>query len=510
MEHKALLMILDGYGHGRDYEFNAVTRSDSPFLKGLGEKYPLSLLKCSGEAVGLPAGQMGNSEVGHMNIGSGRVIFQDLSRISNAIEDGSFFSNPVLLSSMERVKENGGALHLMGLVSDGGVHSQLSHLYALTDMAEREGVENVFIHCFMDGRDTLPTSGKGFIAMLEEHLSKTGTGRIATVSGRYYAMDRDSNYDRIQKAYDAITLLEGERADSAERAMESSYEKGITDEFVVPCVIDGASPLKDGDSVIFFNFRADRARELTRALTEKDFAAFERKVIPDVYFVCMTLYDESLTNVRLAYGPEIPKNTLGEYLSGKGIRQFRIAETEKYAHVTYFFDGGVEEGYPLEEKVLIPSPKVATYDLKPEMSAYEVTDRLIEAMDSGDYGCIVVNYANCDMVGHTGIFEAAVAAVEAVDRCAERVFEASLRDGYTVLIMADHGNAEVMMEDGEPITSHTTNDVIFCVMSDDVESISDGALRDIAPTVLDVMGIEKPSEMSGRSLIKIKNMGGIK
>ncbi len=510
MEQKALLMILDGYGHGKDYEYNAVTRSDSPFLKGLREKYPVSLLKCSGEAVGLPAGQMGNSEVGHMNIGSGRIIFQDLSRISNAIGDGSFFANPVLLTAMERVKENGGALHLMGLVSDGGVHSQLTHLFALIDMAGREGVEKVFVHCFMDGRDTLPTSGKGFIELLEEHMSETGTGRIATVSGRYYAMDRDSNYDRVRKAYDAITLLEGDRAQSACEAMDRSYEKGVTDEFVVPCVIDGAQSLKDGDSVIFFNFRADRARELTRALTEKDFAFFERRVMPEVYFVCMTLYDESLTNVHLAYGPEIPKNTLGEYLSGRGIRQFRIAETEKYAHVTYFFDGGVEEGYPLEEKVLIPSPKVATYDLKPEMSAYEVTDRLIEAMDSGDYGCIVVNYANCDMVGHTGIFDAAVAAVEAVDRCVARVFEASLRDGYTILITADHGNAEVMMENGEPITSHTTNDVFFCVMSDEVESIADGALRDIAPTVLDVMGIDKPAEMSGSSLIKRKNMGGIK
>ncbi|MBO4360125.1 MAG: 2,3-bisphosphoglycerate-independent phosphoglycerate mutase [Eubacteriaceae bacterium] len=510
MDNKALLMILDGYGHGRDYEYNAVTRSDSPFLKGLWEKYPVGLLKCSGEAVGLPAGQMGNSEVGHMNIGSGRVIFQDLSRISNAIADGSFFENPALTEACRRTLDTGGALHLMGLVSDGGVHSSLEHLFALVDLAKRQGVKDVFIHCFMDGRDTLPTSGAGFIQQLEEYLEQKGTGRIASVSGRYYAMDRDSNYDRIQKAYDALTLLEGEHASSAGEAVRNSYEKGVTDEFIVPCVIDGACPIRDGDSVVFFNFRADRARQLTRTLTEKDFTAFGRRVFPDVYFVCMTLYDETLRNVSLAYGPEIPKNTLGEYLSSLGVRQFRIAETEKYAHVTYFFDGGVEEGYPLEEKVLIPSPKVATYDLKPEMSAFEVTDRLIEAMDSGEYGCIVVNYANCDMVGHTGSFEAAKKAVEAVDGCVRRVYEASLRDGYTVMVTADHGNAEVMMENGEPITSHTTNDVFFCVMSDDVASVSDGSLRDIAPTVLDVMGLKVPSEMTGKSLIERKHQGGTK
>lgn len=501
MEKKALLVILDGYGYGRDYEYNAVTRSDSPFLKGLWERYPVSLLKCSGMAVGLPEGQMGNSEVGHMNIGSGRIIFQDLSRITNAIEDGSFFSNPVLSDACSRLEDTGGALHLMGLVSDGGVHSQLTHLFALLEMAKRKGVKKVFIHCFMDGRDTLPTSGEGFIRDLEEKIRTEGIGMIATVSGRYYAMDRDSNYDRIRKAYDALTLMEGVHADSAGEAVRASYDRGVTDEFIVPCVIDGAEPVRDGDSVIFFNFRADRARQLTRALTEKDFSAFERRVFPDVHFVCMTLYDESLTGVSLAYGPEIPQNTLGEYLSKQGLRQFRIAETEKYAHVTYFFDGGVEEGWPLEEKVLIPSPKVATYDLKPEMSAYEVTDRLIEAMDSGDYPCIVVNYANCDMVGHTGSFEAAVKAVEAVDRCVAKVYDAALRDGYTILITADHGNAEVMRDNGEPITSHTTNDVFFCVISDDVKSLSDGALRDIAPTVLDVMGLSVPAEMTGKSLM---------
>ena len=500
---KCILVILDGYGQGEDYEYNAVTRSDTPFIDSLKERFPWGLLKTSGRAVGLPDGQMGNSEVGHMNIGAGRVIYQDLTRISMAIEDGSFFENPALVTAVDRARDTGKALHLMGLVSDGGVHSDQEHLYALVRLARMRGLDRVFVHCFTDGRDTLPTSGEGFISSLEEVLKREGTGKISTVSGRYYAMDRDSNYDRVKKAYDAITLGRGEVFQSAHEAVSSSYASGITDEFIVPCVIEGGEPVRDGDSVIFFNFRADRARELTRALTQKDFGLMEREVFPSVSMVCMTLYDETIEGVELAYGPEIPENTLGEYLSGLGVRQLRIAETEKYAHVTYFFDGGVEESYPGEDKVLIPSPKVATYDLKPEMSAPEVTERLVSELARGVYGSVVVNFANCDMVGHTGVFEAAVSAVEAVDSCLEKVYRAACENGYTMLVTADHGNAEVMMKDGRPITSHTTNDVI-CLAASDASSVSDGALKDIAPTILDVMGIEKPPQMEGKSLITRK------
>lgn len=498
---KAILAILDGYGQGEENEYNAVYCANTPFMDYVQNKYNYNLLKCSSEFVGLPDGQMGNSEVGHLNLGAGRVVYQELTRISKAVKDGDFFENRAFLNAVENVKKHGSAMHIMGLVSDGGVHSSLDHLKALVRLCARNDIDKLYIHCFTDGRDTLPTSGKHYIEEIEKTLAEYKTGKIATVIGRFYAMDRDKRYDRVQKAYNALLLGEGEYSESAEDVMKNSYEKNITDEFIVPHVIEKDGIINDNDSVIFFNFRADRAREITSAITQDAFDGFDRAKRANVCFVCMTQYDVSLQGVDIAYKPEVLANTLGEYLSMLGKKQLRIAETEKYAHVTYFFNGGVEKQYENEDRILINSPKVATYDLQPEMSAYEVTEKLCEKIKTGEYDFILVNYANCDMVGHTGIMPACIKAVETVDECMKKVYTSAKESGYTLMITADHGNAELMYKDGEVITSHTTNDVIFAVCDENVKAVASGSLKDVAPTVLKVMDIEKPAEMTGESLI---------
>ena len=453
--------------------------------------------------VGLPDGQMGNSEVGHTNIGAGRIVYQELTRITKSAQDGDMGKNEALLKAMNNAKENGKALHLMGLLSDGGVHSHNAHLYALLEMAKRMGLEKVFVHCFMDGRDVPPSSGKDYVAELLKKLEEIGVGQVATVMGRYYAMDRDNRWERVEKAYAAMVYGEGEQADCPLCAMQNSYDKEVTDEFVIPTVIRGAEPISEGDSVIFYNFRPDRAREITRTLVDPDFTGFERKkgFFPLTY-VCMTQYDATMPNVDVAYKPESLTNTFGEYISNKGLTQLRIAETEKYAHVTFFFNGGVEKQYPGEDRILVKSPAVATYDLQPEMSAYEVTDKMVEAVKSGKYDALILNYANCDMVGHTGVFEAAVKAVEAVDTCVGRVVEAVKEMGGCVLLTADHGNADRMVDDdGTPFTAHTTNPVPFCVINHPCQLREGGRLADIAPTMLKVLGLPQPDEMTGESII---------
>ena len=447
---------------------------------------------------------MGNSEVGHLNMGAGRIVYQDLTKITKAIREGTFFENPALKGAMENAKKNDSSLHLYGLVSDGGVHSHISHIFALLEMAKREGLKKVFVHCFLDGRDTPPDSGAGFVQQVQDKMNELGVGKIGVVSGRYYAMDRDNRWDRVEKAYAAMVYGEGNKADCPVCAIKNSYNDGVTDEFVVPCVIEGGAQVKPNDSIIFFNFRPDRAREITRTFVDPDFKGFERKngFFP-VNFVCMTQYDATMPNVEVAFKPEVLKNTLGEYVSDKGMTQLRIAETEKYAHVTFFFNGGVEKQYPGEDRILVKSPAVATYDLQPEMSAYEVTDKLVPAIKSGKYDMIILNYANCDMVGHTGVFEAAVKAVEAVDTCVGKVVDAIKEMGGVALITADHGNADKMVaEDGSPFTAHTTNPVPFCVVNYDCELREGGRLADIAPTMLQIMGLEQPEEMDGTSLIK--------
>jgi 2,3-bisphosphoglycerate-independent phosphoglycerate mutase len=467
-------------------------------------------LSASGEAVGLPDGQMGNSEVGHLNLGAGRVVYQDSTRISKAIRDGEFFQNPVLLSAMESVQKAGGNLHLMGLLSDGGVHSRLDHIFAMFDLVKARGITNVFFHAFLDGRDTPPSSAIQYIRQLEAHLAKIGIGRIATVSGRYYAMDRDKRWDRVHKAYEALVLGEGIGKYSAVDAVQQSYDNNRTDEFVIPTVLFDAgtnrplAPIRDNDAVIFCNFRSDRAREITRALTEREFEGFKRPAVPKLSaFVCLTSYDESF-NLPVAFSPARLTNILGEVLSARGIRQLRIAETEKYAHVTFFFNGGEEPPFPLEDRLLVPSPRdVATYDKKPEMSAREITDGLVEHIASGQHGFILVNYANPDMVGHTGIMEAAVKAVEVLDECLDRVIRAAREARMDVLITADHGNIEMMADasTGQPHTAHTTDPVPFIVVEKQVRLRNSGILADVAPTVLDIMGIPVPPEMTGKSLI---------
>jgi 2,3-bisphosphoglycerate-independent phosphoglycerate mutase len=466
------------------------------------EEFPNQLISCSGSSVGLPDGVMGNSEVGHLNIGAGRIVYQDLTRITKAIDDGDFFNNPAFLRAIENCRDNNTALHLMGLTSDGGVHSSRRHYEALLKLARDHNLEKVYFHCFLDGRDTPPQSAADYVKALEAYMKQAGVGRIATVSGRYYAMDRDKRYERVKLAYDALVCGEGKNAQSACLAIEKSYADGLVDEFVLPTVISGVDGrIKDGDSVIFFNFRADRARQLARALTAAAVVGFERKVLPNVTFVAMTEYDESLKNLDVAFSPTEIKNTLGEYLSNTGKRQLRIAETEKYAHVTYFFNGGVEKTYAGEDRVLIPSPKVATYDMQPEMNAAQVTDAVTDKINETAYDFVLVNYANCDMVGHTGNFEAAVKAVEAVDGCVGRLYGEACRLGYTMLITADHGNAEQMMLDGVKFTAHTTNKVMFAVTDKHYTVRPGGSLCDIAPTVLKIMGLEPPAEMSGKSLI---------
>ncbi len=498
------LMILDGFGFRKDSEGNAVRLAGTPNIDALMKEYPNTLIGASGLSVGLPDGQMGNSEVGHLNIGAGRIVYQELTRITKAIEDGDFFENPELIEAMDAVK-SGGSLHLMGLLSDGGVHSHNTHLYALVEMAKKRGVKNIYIHCFMDGRDVPPDSGRDYIAELEKKLREIGAGKIATVSGRYYAMDRDNRWERVKKAYDAIAKAEGNHFDSAEEAMAASYKEGVLDEFVVPCVIGEGNPIANGDSVIFFNFRPDRARQITRALTQADFDGFDREQL-DIRFVCMTQYDKTFSNVQVAYKPQTLKNTLGEYLAKKGLKQFRIAETEKYAHVTFFFNGGVEKPNEGEDRVLIPSPKVATYDLQPEMSAYEVCEKACELIRSHKYDVMILNFANPDMVGHTGVLEAAEKAVKTVDECVGKVVHAIKEVGGQVMITADHGNAELMIDPdtGGAFTAHTTNPVPFILVADDYKDAKlrqDGILADLAPTMLDLLNLEKPDEMTGSSMI---------
>ena len=495
-------MILDGFGIA-PAEGNAIAAANKPNLDKIFAENPHTQIGASGLDVGLPDGQMGNSEVGHTNIGAGRIVYQELTRITKSAQDGDMDKNPALLKAMENAKENGKALHLMGLLSDGGVHSHNTHLYALLEMAKRQGLEKVFVHCFMDGRDVPPSSGKDYVKELMEKLDEIGVGKIATVMGRYYAMDRDNRWERVEKAYAAMVYGEGLEADCPLCAMQNSYDNDVTDEFVVPTVVKGAEPIEAGDSVIFYNFRPDRAREITRTLVDPDFTGFERKkgFFPLTY-VCMTQYDATMPNVEVAYKPESLENTFGEYISKQGMSQLRIAETEKYAHVTFFFNGGVEKQYPGEDRILVKSPAVATYDLQPEMSAYEVTDKMVEAVKSGKYDALILNYANCDMVGHTGVFEAAVKAVEAVDTCVGRVVEAVKEMGGCVLLTADHGNADKMVDtDGEPFTAHTTNPVPFCVINHPCELREGGRLADIAPTMLKVLGLPQPAEMTGESII---------
>ena len=502
MKTPTTLIIMDGFGLGPKYPGNAVENTPKPHLENIFKECPGCRLSASGLDVGLPEGQMGNSEVGHTNIGAGRVVFQDLPHISRDIDSGEFFKNPAYLEAMEHCREWGTALHLMGLLSDGGVHSHITHLFALVKMAKEQGLEKVYVHCFLDGRDVPPSSGKSYVEQLQAKLDELGTGRIATVMGRYYAMDRDKRWDRVQRAYDAIALGEGIFEEDPAAAVQKSYDSGVTDEFMEPVVCAKGAQVRDNDSIIFYNFRPDRAREITRCFVDEDFQDVERKkgFVP-VDFVCTTEYDATMPNVTVAYPRQKLENIFGEYISKLGLTQLRIAETEKYAHVTFFFNGGVETVFPGEDRVLIASPKVATYDLQPEMSAYQVTEEAVKRIESGAYDVIILNFANCDMVGHTGVYEAACRAVTAVDECVGRVVEATSRMGGVSLITADHGNAERMAdEDGEPFTAHTTKLVPFYIVGASVR-LRDGRLADIAPTMLDLMGLEKPKEMDGETLI---------
>ena len=504
MKKPAVLIIMDGYGIAPKSEGNAVTTADKPNLDKIFSENPYTTIGASGMAVGLPDGQMGNSEVGHTNMGAGRIVYQDLTRITKSIQDGDFYENEVLLDAMENVKKNNSALHIMGLLSDGGVHSFNGHLYALLELAKKQNVEKVFMHAFMDGRDVPPTSGKDFIAACLDKMKEIGTGKIATVEGRYYAMDRDTNWDRVEKAYSAMVYGEGNHSCCAVKAIEDSYADGVTDEFVVPVIIDGAEPIKAGDSIIFINFRPDRAREITRTFVDPDFKGFERRngMFP-VKFVCMTEYDATMPNVEIAFKSQELNNTFGEYLASLGKTQLRIAETEKYAHVTFFFNGGIEEPYEGEDRVLVASPKVATYDLQPEMSAPEVCEKVVDRIKSGKYDAVILNFANCDMVGHTGVFDAAVKAVETVDECVGKVVAAVKEMNGITIITADHGNADKMIsEDGSPFTAHTTNLVPLCVVGYDCKLRQEGGkLSDIVPTMLEMMNIPQPKEMTGVSLI---------
>ena len=499
-----MLMILDGFGKAPAGAGNAISLAKKPNLDHLFDTYPSTQLLCCGEAVGLPDGQMGNSEVGHLNLGAGRVIYQDLSLITHAIKDGSFFKNPELNKAMDHVLANDSCLHLLGLVSDGGVHSHIDHLFGLLDMAKQKGIRRVAVHAFLDGRDVPPQCAVTYLEQLDAYMKEIGLGTIATVAGRYYAMDRDKRWERVQKAYDAMTLANQLHADSAAKAVEESYERGDNDEFVLPTSIDPAVTVNDHDAMIMFNFRPDRAREITRTFVDPAFDGFVReKVIDDLCYICMTEYDATLPNVEIAFKPETYKNTLGEYISSLGGRQLRIAETEKYAHVTFFFNGGVEAPNPGEDRLLIPSPKVATYDLQPEMSAYLVTDALLEKIDEDIYDLIILNFANCDMVGHTGVLEAAIKAVEAVDTCVGRIVEKVLAKGGQMLLTADHGNADVMIdEQGGPMTAHSLNPVPLLHIAENAAPLSDGGrLCDLSPTLLDMMGLPIPPEMTGRSLL---------
>ena len=505
------LIIMDGFGERAETYGNAIKLAGTPNLDKLEAEYPHTVIGASGMDVGLPDGQMGNSEVGHLNIGAGRIVYQELTRITKSIQDGDFFKVPEFVDACQKAKKNGGKLHLMGLLSDGGVHSHITHLFALIDLAKQQGLDNVYVHCIMDGRDTPPSSGIEYVQQLQDYMDKVQFGKIATISGRFWAMDRDKRWDRIQKAYEAISCGVGDKADCPICAMKNSYKNEKTDEFVVPCVIqeDGkpVATVEAGDSMIFFNFRPDRTREITRAFIDANFSDFERLGgYKPVTFVGMTRYDDTFTNIETAFKPVTLTNTMGEYLAANGKTQLRIAETEKYAHVTFFFNGGVEAPNPGEDRELIPSPKVTTYDLKPEMSAYEVTDKAVELIGSGKYDVMILNFANCDMVGHTGVLEAAEKAVKTVDACVNRVVKAVLATGGQVLITADHGNADMMIDPttGEPFTAHTTNKVPFILVDPsrkDAKLREGGRLADLAPTMLELMGLPKPAEMTGESLI---------
>lgn len=506
MKKPVILMILDGFGVGLEAEKrgDAIKAAKKPNIDKLFAENPVTKIGASGLDVGLPDGQMGNSEVGHTNIGAGRIVYQELTRITKSIEDGEFFENEALLKAVDNAAQEGKALHIMGLLSNGGVHSHNTHMYAIVELAKKKGVKNVYVHAFLDGRDVPPTSGKDFVEECANKLKEIGLGKIATVMGRYYAMDRDNRWDRVEKAYSAMVYGEGNKACCPVKAVEESYANDVTDEFVVPTVCEENATVKPGDSIVFFNFRPDRAREITRTFVDPEFKGFERKngFFPLTY-VCMTQYDASMPNVEVAFKPQSLKNTIGEYISNKGMTQLRIAETEKYAHVTFFFNGGVEQPYEGEDRILVKSPAVATYDLQPEMSAYEVTDKLVAAIKTGKYDMIILNYANCDMVGHTGVFEAAVKAVEAVDECVGKVVTAIREMDGVALITADHGNADKMIDtDGSPFTAHTTNLVPFCVVGYPCDLREGGRLADIAPTMLKIMGLPQPAEMTGESIIK--------
>ncbi len=502
-----MLMILDGFGIRESEKGNAIKLASTPNIDKLMKTCPTTIIHTSGMQVGLPEGQMGNSEVGHTNIGAGRIVYQELTRITKAIEDGDFFSIPEFVAAIENCKKHGSKLHILGLLSDGGVHSHIRHLYGLLELAKRKDFEDVYVHCFMDGRDTPPASGESYIAELEEKMKEKGVGKIASISGRFYAMDRDKRWNRVQKAYDALVNGVGNKSVSAISAIEASYQKEVFDEFVEPTVIcSGEEPIAtigENDSVIFFNFRPDRAREITRTLVDPEFHEFETKPL-NLYYVCFTQYEQDLPNVQIAFKPERLENTFGEYISKKGVTQLRIAETEKYAHVTFFFNGGEEKQYPGEDRILVPSPKVETYDMQPEMSAEDVTVKVVEAIKLGKYNNIILNYANPDMVGHTGSLEAAIKAIEKIDDCVQRVVDSVKEQEGVLLITADHGNAEQMIDEttGEPHTAHTTNPVPLILVGKDDVKLKEGKLADLAPTMLDIMGLEKPQEMIGESLIK--------
>lgn len=506
------LIILDGYGINPKADGNAIKSAKTPNLDKYFAQYPNTTLQASGMAVGLPDGQMGNSEVGHTNIGAGRVVYQELTRITKSIKDGDFFENDVLKGAVENCKKNDSSLHFIGLLSNGGVHSHIEHLFGLIELAKKNGLSKVYIHPIMDGRDVSPTSGVEFIKELQNKLSEIGVGKIATVSGRYYAMDRDNNWNRVVKAYNAMVKSEGNTTDNIVAEIEKSYvtkdENGalITDEFIVPTVVmeNGApvAKIQANDSVVCFNFRPDRAREITRTFVDEEFSGFEREFFP-LYYVCMTQYDASMPNVNVAFKPQVLRNTFGEYISKKGLKQLRIAETEKYAHVTFFFNGGVENVYEGEDRKLIASPKVATYDMQPEMSAYLVADACVDLINEDKYDCIILNFANCDMVGHTGVFDATVKAVEAVDECLGKVVDALMAHNAKVLITADHGNADMMIdyETNGVFTAHTTNPVPLIVIGAGDIKLKEGKLCDLTPTMLDLMNLDKPEEMTGESLV---------
>ncbi len=505
MDRKVLLMILDGWGEGKHDWTNAIYTQGAPYIESLREKYPFGHLQACGEHVGLPDGQMGNSEVGHLNLGAGRVVYQDLVKINIACRDHKLLDNPEIKAAYDYVKQTGKQLHFMGLASMGGVHSSLAHVYEFLAVAKEYGLEDVFVHCFMDGRDTDPKSGKGFIADLEAEMAKT-TGKVASVCGRYYAMDRDKRWERVKLAYDLLVKGEGAKATSATEAIEASYEEGITDEFIKPVSITDAEgkalgTVQEGDAVIFLNFRNDRAREITAVLTQQDLPEFGMKTIP-LYYCCLTPYDASFTGLHILFDKENVQDTLGETVAKAGKNQLRIAETEKYAHVTFFFNGGREAQFAGEDRILVNSPKVATYDLLPEMSAPEVTEKLVEVLKTGKEDMIILNFANGDMVGHTGIYSAICKAISRVDQCVREVVETAIANDYVVLLTADHGNADNALNlDGSPNTAHSLNEVQFIVINAGVDSVKDGKLADVAPTILKLMGIPQPQAMTGTPLI---------